>query len=156
MSVSIDTNILFDILLPDPQYKDSSLRLLKKYSETDKLIICNIVYGELALHFKKPGDLNKFLAETNIFLVPVSTEGLWLASLAWKEYLSRRNNQLQCSSCGNQVKIKCNYCGTLISGRQHILADFLIGGHALVESGKLLTRDRGFYRAYFKELEVIY
>jgi hypothetical protein len=156
MSIALDTNILFDILLPDPQFKDSSLSLLKKYAKTDKLIICDIVYGELALHFKEHGELNKFIADTSIKLVSMSTESLWVASLAWKKYLNRRNDILQCSFCGKQMEVKCNNCGNVISGRQHILSDFLIGGHALIESGKLLTRDRGFYRTYFKELKVIY
>lgn len=155
MSVAIDTNILFDILLPDPEYKNSSLRLLKKYSALDKLIISDIVYGELALHFDDIEKLNLFLSDTNIHLVSISREGLWLASQAWKDYLIKRDRKIQCTQCGNKEISKCSKCGTLITFKQHILSDFLISGHALVESGKLLTRDRGFYRNYFHQLEVI-
>ena len=39
--------------------------------------------------------------------------------------------------------------------RDRIVAEFLIGGHALILSDRLLTRDRGFYRGYFKRLKVI-
>jgi hypothetical protein len=38
--------------------------------------------------------------------------------------------------------------------RDRIVTDFLIGGHALVLCDRLLTRDRGFYRGYFKSLKV--
>ena len=39
------------------------------------------------------------------------------------------------------------------SGR--IVADFLIGGHAITQCDRLLTRDRGFYRDYFKKLSLL-
>jgi len=40
-------------------------------------------------------------------------------------------------------------------GRDRIAADFLIGGHAAAQAERLLTRDLGFYRKYFKGVAVV-
>jgi predicted nucleic acid-binding protein len=39
--------------------------------------------------------------------------------------------------------------------REAGLADFLIGAHATMRTGRLLARDRGFFRGYFEQLTVI-
>ena len=153
MTVAIDTNILLDILLPDPDYKDSSYVLLTRYMRTDSLIISEVVYSELASQFSKKNLLSDFLNDTNINLIASSSEALWIAAKAWKKYAGIRDKSIQCSKCGKKVIFDCPECNSIITCRQHIISDFLIAGHALVESDKLITRDRGFYRTYFAELK---
>jgi predicted nucleic acid-binding protein len=88
-------------------------------------------------------------------LVHTPPEALWIVSGAWKAYLKNRGNTLQCSRCGAKLGVSCQDCGAIICTKQNIIPDFLIGDHALVTAGKLLTRDRGFYRAYFSGLKII-
>jgi len=155
MTVAVDTNILFDILLSDKEYKDSSLELILYYSRTDRLIISEIVYSELASQFNDVTLLESFLSDTNIILEHTTSKGLWKASKAWKEYIENRDDRLQCSHCGHKQQIKCKECEEIISSRQHIIPDFLIGGHASEKSDILLTRDLDFYRNYFKDINII-
>lgn len=155
MSVAVDSNILFDLLLPDQKYLDSSLTLLNKYGNSRRLIISEIVYGELAAYFPDKDLLRDFLTDTDISLVSSNPDVLWVSSKAWKEYHKTRSAELQCTACGEMQLKTCKKCSAVITCRQHILSDFLIGGHALVYSGKLLTRDRGYYHRYFPALELI-
>ena len=155
MTVAVDTNILFDILLADKRHKNSSLELILYYSRTDRLIISEIVYSELASQFNDFTLLDSFLRDTNIILEHTTTTGLWIASKAWREYTKNRDDRLQCSHCGYKQQMICKECKEIITSRQHIISDFLIGGHASEKTGILLTRDYGFYRKYFKNINVV-
>ncbi len=154
MTVAVDTNILLDILLPDPKHRDRSLSLLTTYGKKHLFIISEVVYSELAAQFLDQELLLEFLSNTDIRLVCSAPEALWIASRAWQVYTKNRTKELQCTVCGSKKALKCERCDHFITGRQHILSDFLIGGHALFHAGYLLTRDKGYYQTYFPELEV--
>ena len=111
--------------------------------------------GSPKRYYRKQVDFFRLIKKTDIRLVNSAPEALWMASRAWKAYTINRSKELQCTSCGNKQKMRCEQCGQFITGRQRFMADFLIGGHALFHAGTLLTRDRGYYQQYFPELAVI-
>ncbi len=155
MTVAVDTNILFDLLLPDQNYLERSLSLLTDYGKKHQLIISEAVYRELASQFPDERLLLDFLNETDIKLINSGPKALWLAAQAWKAYTKNRSQGLLCHTCGNAQLLRCEKCAAPIISRQHIFSDFLIGEHALFYAGTLLTRDKGYYRRFFPELALV-
>jgi predicted nucleic acid-binding protein len=131
MITALDTNILLDILAGDERFQAASLHAVEQAASRGSLVICDLVYAELSLAFLSQKELDRFLDENSIEVQSLNRSALFQAGLAWKAY--RRHG----------------------GPRARVLADFLIGAHADVQSSQLLSRDRGFYRKYFSSLPVL-
>jgi predicted nucleic acid-binding protein len=153
MITAVDTNVLLDVLIPDAPRGEESERALADAVGAGALVISEPVYAELAVHFPDRVDLDRFLADTSIRLEPSGAEALHRAGSAWREYL-RRRPAVACPQCGAVQELRCDRCGASIQPRQHVVADFVIGAHALVHADRLLTRDRGYCGTYFPELKL--
>jgi len=131
MITAVDTNVLLDILLPDPRFFARSSRALEVATTAGSLVICDLVYAELAVHFDAQNECAEFLADVEIHTEPLSREASFLAGRVWRTYREQGGK------------------------RTRILADFLIGSHAQVQASRLLSRDRGFYRRMFPTLDIL-
>ena len=130
MITAIDTNILLDILVPNEKFYEASVSALDAAATAGVLVVCDLVYAELCIHFTAQRECDGFLADNEIRVEPLRREAHFLASRTWRTYRKQ----------GSQ--------------RTRILADFLIGAHAQTQATRLLSRDRGFYRKLFPSLDL--
>lgn len=156
MITAVDTNIILDILIPGEPFSDSSKRLLDYHLSRGKLIICEVVLAELASCFPSEQELKLFLSDTGMGSVPSSEKSLYMAGERWAGYARKGGKtRFVCSKCGHSFEVTCPRCATAVAKRFHVLGDFLVGAHALVQADCLLSRDLGIYKTYFSALNLI-
>jgi predicted nucleic acid-binding protein len=131
MITAIDTNVLLDVLLPNDDFCDAAIEALEDSVSVGSLVICDLVYAELCVHFPAQRECDDFLAANQIRVEPLTRAAHFAASRVWREY--RRQG----------------------GPRARILADFLVGVHAEHQATRLLSRDRGFYGRLFPSLKLI-
>ena len=156
MITAVDTNILLDVLIPGEPFGESSKKLLDRHLSKGKLILCEVVFAELAAGFPSEEELRLFLADTGMDLVFSSEKSLYIAGTRWADYVRKGGrNRFSCGRCGHAFPVTCPSCGTVLTKRFHVLGGFLIGAHALVQADCILSRDPGVYRTWFSDLRVV-
>lgn len=155
-TTAVDTNALL-ALLHDDTHADAAETALREAYQRGRLVVTPIVYSELAANstFDDVDALDRFLADMSIDVVEPSRPALFCAGEAFDTYTDRRPDGLQCPTCGTERVATCPDCDHEFSPRQHIAADFLVGGHATADADELLTFDQAFYESYFPELAVL-
>lgn len=131
MISALDSSVILDVLTANPQFVETSEALLRRAVIQGKLVIGECVLAEIAPAFKDEKTLKEFLADWRIEFVASSRDSAILAGRSFARYLSRGGR----------------------AGR--IVADFLIGAHAVLHADRLLARDRGYLRDYFSKLTVL-
>jgi predicted nucleic acid-binding protein len=131
MITALDTNILIDILEPDPAFGPASRDALKRCLREGAVVACEVVWAEVAVAYGHAVEKAvEAMVRMGIAYSAMSSEAAFEAAGCWYHYLEKGGD------------------------RRRIAADFLIGGHASKQADRLLTRDKGFYRSYFKKLNV--
>jgi len=138
MITAVDTNVLVALWDRDDALNSTAQAALDAAFARGKLLISGAVFAELlALPRRTELFIEEFLRETGIDVDWITDEAMWrMAGKAFQAYANRRRKQK--------------------SGEpRRLLADFLIGAHAVENSFALLTLDDGIYRAAFPKLRII-
>jgi predicted nucleic acid-binding protein len=128
---AVDSNVVFDVVGANPGFGPGSLRAIGEAQRAGVVMACDVVWGEVGSLYPTPEDAADAMDLMDVRFAALDPHVAAAAGRVWRSYRERGG------------------------GRDRLLPDFLIGTHAWMRADALITRDRGFYRAYFKRLKII-
>ncbi|CAN5521682.1 type II toxin-antitoxin system VapC family toxin [soil metagenome] len=129
MTLSVDSSVVLAILKDENRGLDW-LRLLNQRRTEARLVVCEVVYAEIAALFRSEPPLLEKLEKLAITYDAIEQETAYAAGQIFARY----------RAAGGP--------------RTSLIPDFLIGAHALRQADGLLTPDRGYLRRYFTGLQI--
>ena len=127
----VDSSVILDVFLDDPQWGDWSESALTRLSGTRSLLINPIIYTEISIGFERIEEVEALFQTLGFSMKPIPREALFLAGKAFLQYKRRKGEK------GN------------------VLPDFFIGAHAAVSGYQLISRDKGRFSTYFPSVHLI-
>ena len=138
MTTSIDSNVIIALWWDSHSANRMAARMLNEAQKRGNLIMAAPVYAELIADPRRSeGELDEFALETGISIDWKIDENIWReAGRAYRSYAMRR----VCSG-GNPPR--------------RILADFIIGAHAMIRGYSLLTLNKIDLATAFPKLTIV-
>jgi predicted nucleic acid-binding protein len=128
---AIDTSVLLDVFGADPKFGEASARALRRCLAEGAIVACEVVWVEAAAAFSSAAAFEEAMKTLGVGFSSVNERTVAAAARAWRGHRARGGK------------------------RERVVADFLIGAHAMEQCDRLLSRDRGFYRECFRGLKLL-
>lgn len=129
--IAVDSSVLVDVLTGDAEYSEASSLVLAKALSEGEVVISEAVVAEVQTLLDTRETVMDALNEFGIRFEPIQQAAAVRAGHMQRRYRDRGGK------------------------RERVVADFLIGAHALLQCQALITRDEGFFRDYYKGLRLI-
>ena len=131
MISALDSSVILDVLTNEATNASTSEQALRSAIAQGQLVVCDCVVAEIFPVFENRDQFDGFFSDWQLEFVPSTRESAILAGSHFACHLARGGR------------------------RGRVVADFLIGAHAQHHADRLLARDRGYLRNYFKDLVVV-
>jgi len=129
MTTAVDTSVLLAVFKREDGHEAWLDRLAERASAAP-LVACEVVWAEVGGFFDDFARLRENLELLSIGFDPIAAETAFRAGRLFRAYREQGGP------------------------REHLVPDFLVGAHAQLQARGLLALDRGFYRRYFRDLEI--
>ncbi len=130
MITAVDSSVLWSLIKQEAGWRPWQ-DMLQQASTEGPLLICPIVFAELAPSAQNEAALTGFLSRLQIGYDSLSPATAFLAGDTFRQY-------------------------RLAGGpRQHLVPDFLIAAHAMIQANRLAAVDRGYLRKWFPNLVLL-
>ena len=137
MITAVDTNVLSTLWAGEDSSEEAGA-LLREANTVGSLVVSAVVFAECIAHpTLADGKIEQFFREADMQIQFDLDEEVWReCGRRFAEYAKRRRQ-----SAGGEPR--------------RVLADFIIGSHALLRADRLLTFDTGHYRSSFPDLKLV-
>lgn len=131
MATLVDTNVLVDVAVRDPDWLHWSRSALARAEKAGPLVINPVIFAEFSVRYDSLDEVDALLPVDQFAREGLPWSAAFAAGVAFRKY--RRAG----------------------GGRDRVLPDFLIGAHAVIRDHTILTRDPKGYRSYFPGVRLI-